>query len=213
MARTGVAEPGSSEAALLREDESDCIDSERCLLRRVSPASKSATLVDGDAAGDGRLIAVRSKREQAHNEWGGHGGSPTFAHLLRRSPQRRASSLWSCRVSVARCSSHQPPHSTRQTLSEHPRLACARLPQGALCPQPPSRHRSCKQRFFFFPALPSSLCNVDHVLGPVLHLANPDRSKVTLVCGGGSGHEPSHSAFVGGCLDIRHCRIEPIRSS
>ncbi|KAF8141640.1 dihydroxyacetone kinase [Boletus edulis] len=30
----------------------------------------------------------------------------------------------------------------------------------------------------------------------VIHLANPDRSKVALVCGGGSGHEPSHSAFV-----------------
>lgn len=154
MARTGVAEPGPSETALLREDESDCIDSDRCLLRRVGPASKSVTLDDGDAAGDGRLIAVRSKRESALR--GGHGGSQTFAHLLRRSPQRRASSPWSCRVSIAICSPHQSPQSTRQTLFEHPGLTCARLPQGAVRPQPASRHRSHKQRSPF-PALPSSM--------------------------------------------------------
>ncbi|KAN0088501.1 Dak1 domain containing protein [Tylopilus felleus] len=40
----------------------------------------------------------------------------------------------------------------------------------------------------------------------VIHLANPDRSKVSLVCGGGSGHEPSHSAFVGhGILSAAVC--------
>lgn len=62
MARTGVAEGGPSEAALLSEEESDCIDSERCLLRLVEPTSKSVVLDDGDAAGDGKLIAVKGKK-------------------------------------------------------------------------------------------------------------------------------------------------------
>ncbi|KAG6330560.1 hypothetical protein ID866_8528 [Astraeus odoratus] len=40
----------------------------------------------------------------------------------------------------------------------------------------------------------------------VVHLANQDRSKVALLCGGGSGHEPSHSAFVGqGILTAAVC--------
>ncbi|KAI9464182.1 dihydroxyacetone kinase [Boletus coccyginus] len=40
----------------------------------------------------------------------------------------------------------------------------------------------------------------------VVHLANPDRARVALVCGGGSGHEPSHSAFVGhGLLSAAVC--------
>ena len=34
-------------------------------------------------------------------------------------------------------------------------------------------------------------------VGTVLYQANPDRSKVAIVCGGGSGHEPSHAGFVG----------------
>ncbi|KAH7927347.1 dihydroxyacetone kinase [Leucogyrophana mollusca] len=40
----------------------------------------------------------------------------------------------------------------------------------------------------------------------VVHLASPDRSKVAIVCGGGSGHEPSHSGFVGeGILSAAVC--------
>ncbi|KAH7914593.1 Dak1 domain-containing protein [Hygrophoropsis aurantiaca] len=40
----------------------------------------------------------------------------------------------------------------------------------------------------------------------VLYLASPDRSKVALVCGGGSGHEPSHVGFVGeGILNAAVC--------
>ncbi|TDL23596.1 dihydroxyacetone kinase [Rickenella mellea] len=31
----------------------------------------------------------------------------------------------------------------------------------------------------------------------VVYQANPDRSKVAIICGGGSGHEPSHAGFVG----------------
>ena len=31
----------------------------------------------------------------------------------------------------------------------------------------------------------------------VVYFANQDRSKVALICGGGSGHEPSHAGFVG----------------
>jgi hypothetical protein len=31
----------------------------------------------------------------------------------------------------------------------------------------------------------------------VVYLASPERSQVALVCGGGSGHEPSHAGFVG----------------
>lgn len=30
-----------------------------------------------------------------------------------------------------------------------------------------------------------------------MHIASPDRSKVALLCGGGSGHEPAHAGFVG----------------
>ncbi|OBZ74139.1 Dihydroxyacetone kinase [Grifola frondosa] len=30
--------------------------------------------------------------------------------------------------------------------------------------------------------------------------ASPDRSKVALICGGGSGHEPAHAGFATGCL-------------
>ncbi|KAL4063120.1 Dak1 domain-containing protein [Scleroderma citrinum] len=40
----------------------------------------------------------------------------------------------------------------------------------------------------------------------VVHLANQDRSKVALLCGGGSGHEPSHAGFVGqGILTAAVC--------
>ncbi|KAF9460518.1 Dak1 domain-containing protein [Collybia nuda] len=31
----------------------------------------------------------------------------------------------------------------------------------------------------------------------VVHIASPDRTKVALLCGGGSGHEPAHAGFVG----------------
>lgn len=31
----------------------------------------------------------------------------------------------------------------------------------------------------------------------VVYLASQDKSKVALICGGGSGHEPSHAGFVG----------------
>ncbi|KAG2121181.1 dihydroxyacetone kinase [Suillus cothurnatus] len=40
----------------------------------------------------------------------------------------------------------------------------------------------------------------------VVYLADQDRSKVALLCGGGSGHEPSHSGFVGqGALTAAVC--------
>ncbi|KAA1470321.1 dihydroxyacetone kinase 1 [Dentipellis sp. KUC8613] len=40
----------------------------------------------------------------------------------------------------------------------------------------------------------------------VVYLAEPDRSKVALICGGGSGHEPSHAGFVGnGMLTAAVC--------
>ncbi|EGN96653.1 hypothetical protein SERLA73DRAFT_111299 [Serpula lacrymans var. lacrymans S7.3] len=40
----------------------------------------------------------------------------------------------------------------------------------------------------------------------VVYAAFPDRSKVALLCGGGSGHEPSHSGFVGeGILTAAVC--------
>jgi dihydroxyacetone kinase len=31
----------------------------------------------------------------------------------------------------------------------------------------------------------------------VIYIASPDQSKVALLCGGGSGHEPAHAGFVG----------------
>lgn len=31
----------------------------------------------------------------------------------------------------------------------------------------------------------------------VVYRSRVDKSKVSLICGGGSGHEPSHPAFVG----------------
>lgn len=33
-------------------------------------------------------------------------------------------------------------------------------------------------------------------LATVVYIHNPDETKVSLLCGGGSGHEPSHSGFV-----------------
>ncbi|KAI0741558.1 dihydroxyacetone kinase [Daedaleopsis nitida] len=40
----------------------------------------------------------------------------------------------------------------------------------------------------------------------VVYVASPDRSKVALICGGGSGHEPSHAGFVGnGILTAAVC--------
>jgi dihydroxyacetone kinase len=40
----------------------------------------------------------------------------------------------------------------------------------------------------------------------VVYLASPERSQVALVCGGGSGHEPSHAGFVGdGILTAAVC--------
>lgn len=40
-----------------------------------------------------------------------------------------------------------------------------------------------------------------HPLDPlrwtVLYQAYPDKNKVALICGGGSGHEPAHAGFVG----------------
>ena len=73
---------GSSEAALLSEDESDCIDWERCLFLLVDATSSSPALLDGDAAGDGRLIAVKIKSHPGGSHRlvieGGLGGSQTF---------------------------------------------------------------------------------------------------------------------------------------
>lgn len=54
-----------------------------------------------------------------------------------------------------------------------------------------------KGNFFFtiFGALPlTGLTSLRH---PVLYVQSPDRSKVALMCGGGSGHEPAHAGFVG----------------
>ncbi|KAH9940922.1 dihydroxyacetone kinase [Epithele typhae] len=40
----------------------------------------------------------------------------------------------------------------------------------------------------------------------VVYVASPDSSKVALICGGGSGHEPSHAGFVGdGILSAAVC--------
>ncbi|PCH44361.1 dihydroxyacetone kinase 1 [Wolfiporia cocos MD-104 SS10] len=44
------------------------------------------------------------------------------------------------------------------------------------------------------------------VADKVVYVANPDRSKVALICGGGSGHEPAHAGFVGdGMLTAAAC--------
>ncbi|KAI1793554.1 dihydroxyacetone kinase 1 [Ganoderma leucocontextum] len=55
------------------------------------------------------------------------------------------------------------------------------------------------------------LCALNPQLGfekenKVVFVANQDRSKVALICGGGSGHEPSHAGFVGdGVLTAAVC--------
>ena len=46
------------------------------------------------------------------------------------------------------------------------------------------------------------LCAINPKLGldannKVVYLVDRDKSKVALICGGGSGHEPSHAGFVG----------------
>ncbi|OCH87380.1 dihydroxyacetone kinase [Obba rivulosa] len=44
------------------------------------------------------------------------------------------------------------------------------------------------------------------VADKVVYVASPDRSKVALICGGGSGHEPAHPGFVGeGMLTAAVC--------
>lgn len=43
----------------------------------------------------------------------------------------------------------------------------------------------------------SQLQSPRHSLHAVLHIASPDKSKVALISGGGSGHEPSHAGMVG----------------
>ncbi|KAI0065553.1 dihydroxyacetone kinase, partial [Artomyces pyxidatus] len=55
------------------------------------------------------------------------------------------------------------------------------------------------------------LCAVNPALSldaanKVVHLADQDKNKVALICGGGSGHEPSHAGFVGnGMLTAAVC--------
>ncbi|KAF5336703.1 hypothetical protein D9758_015092 [Tetrapyrgos nigripes] len=57
----------------------------------------------------------------------------------------------------------------------------------------------------------SGLCALNPALSfdrdnKIVHLAKQDRSKVALFCGGGSGHEPAHSGFVGdGVLTAAVC--------
>lgn len=52
----------------------------------------------------------------------------------------------------------------------------------------------------------TGLCAVNNQLSfdppnKVVYKTKLDRSKVALICGGGSGHEPSHAGFVGAFLD------------
>ena len=42
-----------------------------------------------------------------------------------------------------------------------------------------------------------SLAAQDSDFGAVVYRTKIDKSKVSLICGGGSGHEPSHPGFVG----------------
>ena len=38
----------------------------------------------------------------------------------------------------------------------------------------------------------------------VIYISSHDRSKVALLCGGGSGHEPAHAGFVGQFMTQRN---------
>jgi dihydroxyacetone kinase len=38
---------------------------------------------------------------------------------------------------------------------------------------------------------------IPNVASSAVYIAKQDRSKVALMCGGGSGHEPAHVGFVG----------------
>ncbi|KAF9645870.1 dihydroxyacetone kinase 1 [Thelephora ganbajun] len=55
------------------------------------------------------------------------------------------------------------------------------------------------------------VCELNHQLAldeanRVVYIASPDPSKVALICGGGSGHEPAHAGFVGdGILTAAVC--------
>jgi len=57
----------------------------------------------------------------------------------------------------------------------------------------------------------AGLCAVNNQLSfdppnKVVYKSKLDRSKVALICGGGSGHEPSHAGFVGeGMLSAAVC--------
>jgi hypothetical protein len=56
----GAADEGPSEAARFTEvEESDCMDWDRCLFRLVEV--KSIDLEEGEAAGDGRLMTLKSE--------------------------------------------------------------------------------------------------------------------------------------------------------
>lgn len=120
---------------------------------------------------------------------------------------------WSTATRLARADSSR----SKQTRSSHtrghvqaplqlPRRPRRRRPRRSLCPQPPPRRRPFQR--FVSRATPCSAHRP-----PVVHLANPDRARVALVCGGGSGHEPSHSAFVGGRPDTPRRCTPFIRSS
>lgn len=124
VARSGVAARGSSEAALLSEDESECIDAERWRLRRVEPASRSTGLDDGEATGEGKLIGV---------------GDNLNLVTVTSAP---------CPSSVSRPPVHAPAvaHFTSQALSQRTRVPRPRRPARSRPPQPPPRPRPRTQR-------------------------------------------------------------------
>jgi triose/dihydroxyacetone kinase / FAD-AMP lyase (cyclizing) len=47
----------------------------------------------------------------------------------------------------------------------------------------------------------------------VVYLADQDKSKVALICGGGSGHEPSHAGFVGQVVSTILLAYSPLTRS
>ena len=86
-----------------------------------------------------------------------------------------------------------------KALPERILLPRTRVTRGSLYDQPTAEPR-CHPKgsvlnLLFYLLLLSDLQS--HSARIVVYLTKPDRTKVALICGGGSGHEPSHSGFVG----------------
>ena len=90
-----------------------------------------------------------------------------------------------------------------QTLFQQPFSSCSRVPSGLVCDQPKCCARHRQQRCVTIRASGAQV-SPRRSSPVVIYLKELNQSKVALICGGGSGHEPAHSGFVGELIPL--CR-------